>query len=133
MKKRNNIEDIYPLSPVQRGILFHTLYASRSSVYLVQLSSVLSQDLDISALKQAWQQVMARHPVLRTAFKWEHRDDPLQIALRQVDLPWLEVDLCHLSPSEQERRTADLLAEDRKLGFNVQPWERGNIGSPAPI
>ncbi len=119
MNNKNNIEDIYPLSPVQRGILFHTLYSPQSGVYLIQLSSVLSRDLDISALKQAWQKVIERHTVLRTAFKWERRDDPLQIALRQVDLPWSEIDLCDLLPAEQQSWMADFLIKDREIGFNL--------------
>lgn len=63
-----NIADIYELSPMQQGMLFHTLYAPKSGVYFEQRNCILHGKLNVTAFKQAWQQVVARHPVLRTSF-----------------------------------------------------------------
>jgi len=61
-----NIEDVYPLSPMQQGMLFHSLFAPASGVYIQQPNYELHGNLDISAFERAWQ-VVDRHPILRTA------------------------------------------------------------------
>jgi hypothetical protein len=66
--KDRRVEDIYTLSPMQQGILFHALYTSGSDVYTVQLKYTLSGRLDMPALKQAREQVVNRHSILRTSF-----------------------------------------------------------------
>ena len=64
----NNVEEFYPLSPMQRGMLFHSLYAPDSGAYVEQTSCVLEGELDTDAFGLAWQKVVDRHPILRTAF-----------------------------------------------------------------
>src|SRR4029079_232292 len=83
-----NIEDIYPLSPLQQGILFHCLYAPKSVAYFMQICWTLEGDVQVDAFRHAWQQIVDRHPVLRTRFAWERRDQPLQVVYRKVELPW---------------------------------------------
>ncbi|MBW4636041.1 MAG: amino acid adenylation domain-containing protein [Iphinoe sp. HA4291-MV1] len=117
--KKNNIEDIYQLSPMQQGMLYHALYAPHSGVYCQQFSCTFTGKLDVQAFEQAWQQVVARHVVLRTAFIWERQDQPLQVVYRQVKLPveiysWLD-----LSPDEQQQQLKAFLEKDRQLGFEV--------------
>ena len=114
-----NIEDIYPLSPMQQGILFHTLYASEPGMYCAQWSCTLHGNLQVSAFKQAWQRVVDRHPVLRTAFNWEPRDEPFQVVYRHVELPWRQHDWRSMSAVEQERQLEAFLAEDRAQGFEL--------------
>ena len=65
---KGNIEDFYPLSPAQQGILFHSLYQPESGVYSGQLLCVLRGDLNVSAFRNSWQKVVDRHPILRTCF-----------------------------------------------------------------
>ena len=72
------IDDIYPLTPIQQGILFHTLSEPGSGLYFVQSCCRLSGDIDAEAFKRAWQAVVDHHPVLRTAFIWKRGDEPLQ-------------------------------------------------------
>src|SRR5262249_1159406 len=67
----SGIEDLYPLTSLQHGILFHTLYAPQSGVYVEQMLCHLQGTLDQVALEQAWQTVIAQHPVLRTSFVWQ--------------------------------------------------------------
>ena len=62
-----NVEDVYPLSPMQEGLLFHSLYAQDHAVYVTHITCTLEK-LDVPAFERAWQQVMDRHPALRTAF-----------------------------------------------------------------
>src|SRR5438093_12952045 len=91
-KKKKIIDAIYPLSPMQQGMLFHTLYDAGAGVYVEQTSLTLKGDLVVPAFQHAWQHVLERHTIFRTAFVWEHRDEPLQAVYRHVRLPWLEED-----------------------------------------
>ncbi|MBA2285819.1 MAG: AMP-binding protein, partial [Ktedonobacteraceae bacterium] len=114
-----NIEDIYELSPMQRGMLFHTLYAPHSGVYMEQALYSLSGPLDVSILLETWQRVVAQHPTLRTAFLWEDLDEPMQVVYQQVRVPWKQYDWRSLSPDVHYRQLDDLLAADRLRGFDL--------------
>src|SRR5215213_5647040 len=116
---KDQIEDIYPLSPMQEGMIFHTLYAPESRVYFQQESYSLHGALNVDALKQAWQQVIARHPILRTSFVWERRDQPLQIVYRRIELPWQQKDWRGLTPAEQQEQLKSFLEADQELGFDL--------------
>ena len=104
---------------MQQGLLFHTLYASEPGVYCVQWSCTLHGNLHVLAYKRAWQHVVDRHPVLRTAFSWELRDEPFQIVYKHVDLPWRQHDWRGMSAGEQERQFEAVLREDRAQGFEL--------------
>jgi amino acid adenylation domain-containing protein len=119
MSSRNNIQDIYPLSPMQQGILFHTLYASEPGVYCAQWSCTLHGNVDVSTFKRAWQCVVDRHPVLRTGFSWEVRDEPFQVVYKHVELPWRQYDWRSMSAVEQERQIEALFEEDQARGFEL--------------
>jgi surfactin family lipopeptide synthetase C len=94
--RNRNIEDTYPLSPMQQGMLFHSLADPESGVYVTQVTCTLA-NLNVPALQQAWRQVMERHPILRSAFVWKNLERPLQVVGRQVGLPLVEEDWRHLS------------------------------------
>lgn len=111
------VEDIYPLSPLQEGMLFHTVYSPELGMYMEQVSCTLRGDFNLTAFKQAWQHVMERHAILRTAFVWENLNEPLQIVSRQVELPIEQNDWRALSPAEQHERWTEYLKADRQRGF----------------
>jgi len=116
---KKNIEDIYPLSAVQQGMLFHSLSASETGVYVDQLVCTLYGDLDVAVFERAWAAVLARHTVLRTFFVWNRGEKPLQVVRRRVGLPFEQYDWRSLSHDEQERRLDALLEKDRRRGFNL--------------
>jgi surfactin family lipopeptide synthetase C len=115
----NNIDDLYELSPLQQGMLFHTLYAPTSEAYFEQLLGIISGKLNFPAFVRAWEAVVARHPALRSSFYWEEIAKPLQMVSKQVDLPWTELDWRQLTPEAQQQQLADLLAKDRQIGFDL--------------
>src|SRR5262245_46901816 len=90
--KMQNVEDIYPLSPMQQGLLFHTRSAPDSALYFEQWTCALQGDLDIAAFQSAWQHIIDRHPPLRTFFLWDDLDEPLQVVRQQVQVPWEQQD-----------------------------------------
>jgi hypothetical protein len=112
------LEDLYPLSDMQAGLLFETLLNAEGRAYVTQHSSVF-QNLDPPAFQRALQQVVKRHAVLRTAFIWKTSSRPLQAVLTHVDVPFEERDWSHLSPELQAQHTAAYLQEDRATGFDL--------------
>ncbi len=116
---RKNVEDIYPLSPMQQGMLFHTLYASEGGVYVVQRAFTLRGSVDVDAFVRAFQDVTDRHPILRTAFVWERREQPLQVVREKVRLPVEQHDLRGVSPADQAARLVSFLDADRRRGFDL--------------
>src|SRR5690348_1649942 len=113
------IVDIYPLSPLQQGLLFHTLYAPASGMYVEQMSFVLEGALDHSTMRGAWQAAVDCHPILRTAFFWEELDEPMQVVYQQASLPVQEEDWCDAPPAEQAARLEAYLQAERARGFNL--------------
>jgi amino acid adenylation domain-containing protein len=114
-----NIEAAYPLSPMQQGMLFHTIYALESGMYFVQLSCTIDGNLNALAFQRAWQRLVERHPVLRTAFVWDKIEKPLQVVGRRVSLLWEQLDWRGLSPVEQQEQLEAFLQADRKRGFQL--------------
>src|ERR1700677_2373000 len=109
---------MYPLSPLQQGMLFHSLYALGSDVYIGQRLRKVSR-LNVGAFQRAWRRGVDRHPVLRTAFVWKNLDQPLQIIRREVDIEWKELDWQHLASDEQASAFAEYQTEDRRKGFDL--------------
>jgi hypothetical protein len=114
-----NIEDFYPLSPMQQGILFHTLSAPNSGVYFIQFSCTIHGDLNTSVFKRAWQQVVERHPLLRTSFLWEGIKEPVQVVHQQINLPWQQQDWQMLPDIKQQQHFEAFLQADRQQGFEL--------------
>ncbi|TAN35324.1 MAG: amino acid adenylation domain-containing protein, partial [Verrucomicrobia bacterium] len=112
-----DLQDLYPLSPIQQGMLFQTLYEPESGVYFEQLRLTLS-NLKPDAFKQAWQQQLERHPVLRSAFLTEH-SPVLQVVSAQVPLHWQEHDWRDLSEATRQSQLNTLLERERSRGFNL--------------
>ena len=107
------IEDFYPLSPMQEGMLFHSLYAPEVSAYINTFSNGLQGALNVAAFQYAWQQVVNRHQALRSIFVKDGLKQPLQFVYRQVTLPWEVQDWRELSPAEQQQQLNDFLLADR--------------------
>ncbi|MEY9827944.1 amino acid adenylation domain-containing protein [Bradyrhizobium japonicum] len=88
-----NIQDIYGLSPLQDGILFHHLLASRGDPYLLVSQMAFAKRRLLDGYLGAVQEVVDRHDILRTAFVWEGLSSPAQVVWRKAALDVLEVEL----------------------------------------
>jgi hypothetical protein len=78
-----DVADIYELSPLQQGMLFHALSAPGAGVDIEQIIVTLHESLDVATFEQAWRDVMQRHPILRTRFRWKDVAEPCQEVLAQ--------------------------------------------------
>jgi natural product biosynthesis luciferase-like monooxygenase protein len=118
-KNGENIEDIYPLSPMQEGVLFHTVYAPETAVYFDQWNCILEGYMDVPAWQKAWQRVIDRHQVLRSAFIWGRKEESFQVVNRKVRLSWDQQDWRGLSEATIEGRLSSYLEADRGRGFEL--------------
>ena len=111
------IEDVYPLSPMQQGMLFHALHTPEAGHYLNQLS-VPVEGLDVARFKQAFAFVIARHAILRTSFVWDGDiPAPLQIVRKNVPLPVVELDWRDRTSTPQD--IENLAIVERSQGFDL--------------
>jgi amino acid adenylation domain-containing protein len=121
-RRREPVEhatDVYALSPMQQGILFHSLYEPESGVYVEQVTWRIGGRFERAALERAWRQVVERHPVLRTAFFWKGLDAPHQVVREAVDLPCERHDWSALDESQRQERWTALQDDDRRRGFDL--------------
>lgn len=109
-------EDVYELSPVQEGILLHVLREPRARLFFQQMVLPMRY-LDVDAFVQAWNQVIARHSILRTSFHWQDLDRPWQVVHHAVQMPVEQLDWCGLSAPEQEREFRAFMRADRQRGL----------------
>ncbi|MDJ0674318.1 MAG: amino acid adenylation domain-containing protein [Calothrix sp. MO_167.B42] len=115
-----NLEDIYPLSPMQEGMLFHTVYSPEDGVYFEQVTGRITGTVDIGAFNLAWQAVVERHPVLRSAFVWSGQQQAVQVVNKSVEFAIVEYDWRDLSPQLQEEELNRYLTTTRSQGFVLE-------------
>jgi amino acid adenylation domain-containing protein/non-ribosomal peptide synthase protein (TIGR01720 family) len=114
-----NVEAVAPLSPMQEGLLFHSLLGGEEGVYVNQHVIALSGRVDRQALERAWQTVVDRHQIFRASFHWEEAEKPLQIFWRQASLEWEYQDWRGETEKARAVKLADFLRAGKKRGFNL--------------
>ncbi|WP_328928131.1 non-ribosomal peptide synthase/polyketide synthase [Streptomyces sp. NBC_00190] len=106
------IADVHPLSPMQQGMLFHSLEATDDAAYVEQMSFVLEGAADIDRLAAAWRETVNASDALRVSVVWEAVDEPVALVHHRVDVPvhtadWTALDATQRAAALDERRTAD--------------------------
>jgi non-ribosomal peptide synthase protein (TIGR01720 family) len=114
-----NIENVYALSPMQQGMLFHSLYDSGFGFYVFQMGGTLRGNVSLPVFEQAWQEVLDRHTILRSGFVWENIATPLQLVYRRLHLRVTQHDWRGLSHTEQEERLQAHMIAERQRGFDL--------------
>ncbi|HMS86709.1 MAG TPA: condensation domain-containing protein, partial [Nitrospira sp.] len=112
-----NIQDIYPLAPLQEGILFHHLLQTEGDAYLLRSVMAFDTRHRLDAFLDALQIVINRHDILRTAIRWTGLTQPVQVVLRQATLPVTELTLATTSDATQQLLA---LTDPRHLRLDVQ-------------
>ena len=114
-----NVESFYPLTPMQQGMLFHSISGGEREVFCQQLSCTLQGPLDVEAFSEAWRTVVDEHDILRTFFLWEGAKEPVQVVRERVELPLEFFDWRSASADEQRRQIEQFLVADRERGFDL--------------
>lgn len=118
--KRKNLETIYPLAPLQEGILFHCLTAPDTGTYMPQIAFHLQGPLDGAALKSCWKEMIDRHQLLRAGVHWEERDEPFQVIYREVPMDWNVLDWSDTPSDTHADALQALYAENRQKPFDLR-------------
>ncbi|SDU36152.1 non-ribosomal peptide synthase domain TIGR01720/amino acid adenylation domain-containing protein [Pseudomonas synxantha] len=113
----SQVEDLYPLSAMQQGMLFHTLEAPESALYVNQMAVSVS-GLDVARFTAAWNAVIERHEILRTGF-WADNQlaEPLQVVYRAASMPVETLDWQQREVSAQDLQA--LASQDCARGFEL--------------
>ncbi len=115
----HEIQDVYPLSPMQEAMYFQALANPGSTAYFYQASYPLKGYLQLDLVEQSLHQLMDRHDVLRTVFQDKISDRNLQIVLTDLKSPIQYVDLQKKTPTQQTEAINTFLAEDRQNLFDL--------------
>ncbi|MDF0607195.1 amino acid adenylation domain-containing protein, partial [Neisseriaceae bacterium TC5R-5] len=99
-----NIQDIYPLAPLQEGILFHHLLGGEGDPYLLHIMMAFDSRQRVEGFLQALQRVINRHDILRSAVQWQGLVEPIQVVHRSAPLPVRELTLSTEGDAEQQLR-----------------------------
>ncbi|NWE64957.1 non-ribosomal peptide synthetase [Pseudomonas tolaasii] len=113
------IEDVYPLTPMQEGLLLHTLLEPGTGLYYMQDRYRINSALDPERFAQAWQAVIARHEALRASFCWNVGEDMLQVIHKPGSTPIEYLDWSNDPEAEHEPRLQALLKAEREAGFDL--------------
>ena len=116
-----NVQDVYILSPLQEGLYYHWLSEAASSLYFMQISYQLrSADMNIDHVKEAFDQLIARHDVLRTSFTHTHADAILQVVHKDVSSRFSYIQLPEGKELEDPSKyIKQIKLEDRAEGFDL--------------
>ncbi len=117
--RRRDVVAVYPLTPLQSGMLLSQLVSAEQRSYFTQLVFELEGPVDERALREAWDAVGAHYEAFRTGFLWEALDEPHQFVRASVPLRWERRDLAGLDEPAARDALEALLREDRKEGFRL--------------
>ncbi|HLP57301.1 MAG TPA: condensation domain-containing protein, partial [Candidatus Deferrimicrobium sp.] len=120
MKSKGNIQDIYPLTPMQEGMLYHALAQPDSFAYFEQMTFRLRGELNIDIIKKSLARLFKRYDILRTAFVHEGMERPMQIVLKERECGFQYYDISHFENAQaKETFIRDFKTKDRMQHFHL--------------
>ncbi|MCP4146860.1 MAG: 30S ribosomal protein S4, partial [bacterium] len=123
------IEDIYPLAPMQEGLLFHALYDHTFSTYFEQMSYRLNGHLDVEVVKKSLSRLVERHAALRTVFLHNDVERPLQLVMERIEVDFHYEDISHIArEAEAEAFVREFKEKDRMRVFNLDSGVPMRVG-----
>jgi len=126
---QRNIQDLYPIVPIQSGLLFQYQLNPNSDAYFVQGIFEIDSIPNVQHFKDAWQTILERYECLRSSFAYKTLSSPVQIIHKSIDILWRELNISHLTQEEQEKTLEDTILQERHEGFDIQspPLLRFNL------
>ncbi|AIQ12433.1 non-ribosomal peptide synthetase [Paenibacillus durus] len=121
LKKYNGwqVEKIYPLANMQRGMLFHTLEDQESRAYFEQVIIDLKGELNAQWLKESLNEVMTRHEILRASYEYDAVSEPRNVIIKNRLVEFVYQDNRYLGIEECKASVAAIAREDRSRGFDM--------------
>jgi len=116
---KSNIQDIVALSPMQEGMLFHYLQNPNSSEYFEQLSLTLVGKVNSEFVKEAWNFIAQSNEMLRTIFRWEKLEKPIQIVLKEYEIPVVEYDISMEDSKSKNQLLYEIKEQDKNKGIDI--------------
>ncbi|MFK5893891.1 MAG: amino acid adenylation domain-containing protein [Pseudomonadota bacterium] len=118
LQNKYKLSDIYNSTDMQQGLLFETELSDDGGAYITQTQFVF-ENIDISKLKQAWNNIVKRHDIFRTAFVSGAHGKLFQLVESEVDLPWETLDWCQLDLTEHNSKLDKTLNIERHSTFDT--------------
>jgi len=115
----DDIEDIYPLTVTQQGMLLHALSRPQAGTFTEQLCWTLTGELRPDVLRRAWQVLIARETLLRAEVVWEGMDEPLLVVRGEADLPWTDADWSGRPEAGLPAQLDEMAERERLCPFDV--------------
>jgi amino acid adenylation domain-containing protein len=114
-----NVEDIYPLAPMQEGMLFHSLKNTASNAYLQQVSYRFKGHLDPTLMEDSLNELFKRHDIFRTRFIHGRHKRPLQVLLKEQTIDFVYIDVREQTPDQQRQQLDNHKNDDRNKTFSL--------------
>ncbi|MEJ8545005.1 non-ribosomal peptide synthase/polyketide synthase [Brevibacillus borstelensis] len=119
MKKQENIAKIYPLTPLQEGMLFHSVKDENSNAYYLQIFATIEGDFQLSLLEQSIIKLIEHYDVLRTVFVYQNLQRPRQIVFKQRTTKVHFEDISHLAADRQKEIVKAYSLQQQQQGFDL--------------
>ncbi len=117
--EQSNIEDMYPLSPMQEGMLFHTQLKNNKNVYFEQTTLDIAGEISIDIFEESFNKVIEKYDVLRTVFIHERVRKPVQVVLKEARRTVEFINIAELSETNKEKYIEEFKVKDREKGFDL--------------
>ncbi|WP_312653312.1 non-ribosomal peptide synthetase [Aminipila sp.] len=119
MFKRSDVKDMYPLSPMQQGMLFHNMMDEKSKAYFEQTTFTINGDLDLSLFEKSFNQLIKRYDALRTIILYEKIKEPVQVVLKERSAKIYYTDISDMEEQQKEIWFERFKKKDMEKGFNL--------------
>ncbi|MCY7538400.1 non-ribosomal peptide synthetase, partial [Bacillus pumilus] len=116
---KQKIQKVYPLTPMQEGMLYHAMLDPNSSSYFTQLELEISGEFDHAFFEKSLNELIRTYDILRTAFVYQQLQKPRQVVLAERHLDVYREDLSHLNHQEQQKVLDQYKKQVRKQGFHL--------------
>jgi hypothetical protein len=124
MKKldQDNIEDILALTPLQEGMLYHYLKDLESELFIEQLNIRISGEINVDLFEKAWNVVIHTNEMLRTIFRWEKLEKPIQVILKKHHIEPGYYDFSDMAVSEVRKCLEEVKKKKRRIDLHNKPF-----------
>ncbi len=116
---QSGISAMYPLTPMQEGMLFHSVYEVDTVAYIDQVSVELPDGINIDAFRSAWNYLLRNHSILRSGFSYKELSIPVQWCANELLMPITTLDYSDLHEQDLNKKISEFLVKDLSAKFDL--------------